>query len=71
MALVPIVSSAKAASLITRRWEKQYGRRPDAFVVEEPATAGGHLGAMTMEQVYDPALSLATAMESYTSLNIC
>ena len=62
VALVPIVSSAKAASLITRRWEKQYGRRPDAFVVEEPATAGGHLGAMTMEQVYDPALSLATAV---------
>ncbi|NLL36772.1 MAG: nitronate monooxygenase [Fretibacterium sp.] len=62
VALVPIVSSAKAASLITRRWEKQYGRVPDAFVVEEPATAGGHLGAMTMEQVYDPALSLDTAV---------
>lgn len=62
VALVPIVSSAKAASLITRRWEKQYGRLPDAFVVEEPATAGGHLGAMTMEQVYDPALSLKTAV---------
>lgn len=62
VALVPIVSSAKAASLIARRWEKQYGRLPDAFVVEEPATAGGHLGAMTMEQVYDPALSLETAV---------
>ena len=62
VALVPIVSSAKAASLISRRWEKQYGRLPDAFVVEEPATAGGHLGAMTMEQVYDPALSLETAV---------
>ena len=61
---MPIVSSAKAASLITRRWEKQYGRLPDAFVVEEPATAGGHLGAMTMEQVYDPALSLETAIPS-------
>lgn len=62
VALVPIVSSAKAASLITRHWEKKYGRRPDAFVVEEPATAGGHLGAMTMEQVYDPALSLKVAV---------
>lgn len=62
VALVPIVSSAKAASLIARRWEKQYGRRPDGFVVETPASAGGHLGAMTMEQVYDPALSLEVAI---------
>ena len=62
VALVPIVSSAKAASLITRHWEKKYGRSPDAFVVEEPATAGGHLGATTMEQVYDPALSLEVAV---------
>ena len=62
VALVPIVSSAKAASLITRHWEKKYGRQPDAFVVEEPATAGGHLGAMTIEQVYDPALRLEKAV---------
>jgi len=62
VALVPIVSSAKAASLIARRWEKQYGRSPDGFVVETPATAGGHLGATTMEQVYDPALSLEAAL---------
>ena len=62
VALVPIVSSAKAASLISRHWEKKYKRLPDAFVVEEPATAGGHLGAMTMEQVYDPALSLERAV---------
>ncbi|MBQ9433111.1 MAG: nitronate monooxygenase [Synergistaceae bacterium] len=62
VALVPIVSSAKAASLITRHWEKKYSRRPDAFVVEEPATAGGHLGATTIEQVYDPALRLENAL---------
>ena len=62
VALVPIVSSAKAASLITRRWEEKYHRTPDAFVVEEPATAGGHLGATTIEQVYDPALRLENAL---------
>jgi nitronate monooxygenase len=62
VALVPIVSSPKAASLIARRWEKHYGRQPDGFVVETPATAGGHLGATTMEQVYDPALSLEVAL---------
>lgn len=62
ISLIPIVSSAKAASLIARRWEKQYGRSPDGFIVETPATAGGHLGAATMEQVYDPALSLEVAL---------
>lgn len=45
VALVPIVSSAKAASLIFRRWENRYGRIPDGFVVETPNSAGGHLGA--------------------------
>jgi nitronate monooxygenase len=62
VALIPIVSSAKAASLIARRWERQYGRSPDGFVVEAPSTAGGHLGAMTMEQVYDPALSIEVTL---------
>ncbi len=58
VALVPIVSSVKAASLITRRWEKTYGRTPDGFVMETPKYAGGHLGGMKMEQVDDDAYSL-------------
>ncbi|MGI6732175.1 MAG: nitronate monooxygenase [Anaerovoracaceae bacterium] len=41
--LVPIVSSARAASLICRGWEKKYGRRPDAVIYEGPK-AGGHIG---------------------------
>jgi nitronate monooxygenase len=45
IALVPIVSSIKAAELIARKWHKSYGRLPDAVVVEDPDTAGGHLGA--------------------------
>jgi NAD(P)H-dependent flavin oxidoreductase YrpB (nitropropane dioxygenase family) len=44
VALVPIVSSIKAAELIARKWHKSYGRLPDAVVVEDPDTAGGHLG---------------------------
>ncbi|HEY5673839.1 MAG TPA: nitronate monooxygenase family protein [Malonomonas sp.] len=44
VALVPIVSSVKAAELITRKWQKAYQRFPDAVVVEDPDTAGGHLG---------------------------
>jgi len=44
VALVPIVSSVKAAELIARKWNKAYNRLPDAVVVEDPDTAGGHLG---------------------------
>ena len=44
VALVPIVSSVKAAELIARKWKKGYDRLPDAVVVEDPDTAGGHLG---------------------------
>ena len=62
VALVPIVSSLKAASIIIRRWAKNYGRTPDAFVVETPNAAGGHLGASTIEQVSDKKLSLETVI---------
>ena len=44
VALVPIVSSIKAAELICRKWHKSFKRLPDAIVVEDPDTAGGHLG---------------------------
>lgn len=44
VALVPIASSLKAAELIARKWHKSYKRLPDAVVVEDPDTAGGHLG---------------------------
>ncbi|TAK85015.1 MAG: nitronate monooxygenase [Betaproteobacteria bacterium] len=52
VALVPIVSEARAASLIARRWQRR-GRVPDAIVVEHPRYAGGHLGATRMEEVND------------------
>lgn len=44
VALVPIVSSLRAAQLIAKKWFKSYNRIPDAVVVEDPDTAGGHLG---------------------------
>jgi NAD(P)H-dependent flavin oxidoreductase YrpB (nitropropane dioxygenase family) len=44
VALVPIVSSVRAAELVARKWAKTYDRLPDAVVVEDPDTAGGHLG---------------------------
>lgn len=44
VALVPIASSVRAAQLIAKKWHKSYNRLPDAVVVEDPDTAGGHLG---------------------------
>ena len=48
VALVPIVSSPKALSIICRRWKKRYDRLPDAVVLEGPKS-GGHQG-FTYEQ---------------------
>ncbi len=41
--LLPIVSSARAAEIILKRWWSRSKRLPDAFVIEGPL-AGGHLG---------------------------
>lgn len=41
--IVPIVSSAKAANIICKIWDKKNNYAPDAIVVEGPL-AGGHLG---------------------------
>lgn len=54
--LVPIVSSARAAHVIAKRWAERYDYLPDALVVEGPK-AGGHLG-FKPEQIDDPAFSL-------------
>jgi nitronate monooxygenase len=54
--LVPIISSARAAVLIAKRWLDKYGRLPDAFVLEGPK-AGGHLG-YKREQLEDPSFAL-------------
>lgn len=50
--LVPIVSSAKAAKLIAKRWMSKYNYAPDAFVLEGPK-AGGHLG-FSVEELENP-----------------
>ncbi len=54
--LVPIVSSARAAGVIIRRWLAKYDYCPDGLVVEGPM-AGGHLG-FKPEQIQDPDYSL-------------
>ena len=43
VALVPIVSTAKALRILCKRWQKTHNRLPDAVVVEGPLS-GGHQG---------------------------
>ena len=54
--LVPIVSSARAAGIIAKRWFEKYKYAPDAIVVEGPL-AGGHLG-FSEEQIDKPEYKL-------------
>jgi NAD(P)H-dependent flavin oxidoreductase YrpB (nitropropane dioxygenase family) len=54
--LVPIVSSARAASVICKKWLDKYNYLPDAVVVEGPK-AGGHLG-FKENQIFDDCFSL-------------
>ncbi len=58
--LVPIVSSARAASIICKKWVSRFDYVPDAFVVEGPK-AGGHLG-FRPEEINNPAFSLETVI---------
>ena len=43
VALVPIISTAKALHILCKRWQKTHNRLPDAVVVEGPLS-GGHQG---------------------------
>ncbi len=54
--LAPIVSSARAATIISRKWMSRFGYMPDAFVLEGPK-AGGHLG-FKPEDLSDPGHDL-------------
>ena len=43
VALVPVISSPRAAKIILKNWQKKHKRRPDAFIFES-VFAGGLLG---------------------------
>jgi nitronate monooxygenase len=58
VALAPIISSTRAAKILCRKWQRQHGRLPDALIVENPQSAGGHLGAK-LEELEQPGWSAA------------
>jgi len=62
VALVPIVSSARALKLICKTWERKFNRKPDAVVLEGPES-GGHQG-FSLEQCTDPLFSLDALLPS-------
>jgi nitronate monooxygenase len=71
---VPIVSSARAAEIVFKAWQKRYSHVPDAVVVEGPL-AGGHLG-FKKEHIDNPDYALEkilpeviAAIEPYEQLS--
>lgn len=58
---VPIISSAKAASVICRSWDRKHNIIPDAFVLEGPE-AGGHLG-FNLDDLNNPKIKLVDLLK--------
>ncbi len=54
--LVPIISSARAAAILAKKWMRHFSYMPDAFVVEGPK-AGGHLG-FKEEEIHEESFAL-------------
>ncbi|MDO1516748.1 MULTISPECIES: nitronate monooxygenase family protein [unclassified Neisseria] len=62
VALLPILSESRGINIVLKRWMKK-GILPDAIVVEHPAHAAGHLGAMTVDGVNDPKFEFKRVIE--------
>jgi NAD(P)H-dependent flavin oxidoreductase YrpB (nitropropane dioxygenase family) len=60
--LVPVISSARAAAIVFRTWEKKFQRVPDAVVVEGPKS-GGHQGFSWDELLELDKYSLKTILK--------
>jgi len=52
VALIPVISSGRAAGIVLRTWRKKYNRKPAAIVIEGPL-CGGHLG-FSNDQIENP-----------------
>ncbi len=73
IALIPIVSSARALRIICSRWKSSHNRLPDAVIVEGPR-AGGHLGFKHeeladnthagLERIVEETLDLVNTMDT-------
>ncbi|NTW72843.1 MAG: nitronate monooxygenase, partial [Eubacteriaceae bacterium] len=59
--IIPIVSSGKAAKIMTKLWIRNYNYIPDAIIVEGPE-AGGHLG-FSMDELKGTPASLSEILK--------
>lgn len=62
VALIPIISEERSARAILQRWMRR-DRLPDAFIVEHPGHAGGHLGASSIADVESPRFDFGRVLE--------
>lgn len=62
VALLPILSESRGINIVLKRWMKK-GILPDAVVIEHPAHAAGHLGAMTVDGVNDKKFEFKRVIE--------
>ncbi len=60
--IAPIVSSGKAANLITKLWDRKYNYVPDLVIVEGP-DAGGHLGFSLEQLTSFPKIELSEILK--------
>jgi NAD(P)H-dependent flavin oxidoreductase YrpB (nitropropane dioxygenase family) len=77
--IIPIVSSARVASLMIKSWKRKYDRFPDAIVVEGPL-AGGHLGfsadevnaheANALERIVKEVIDVTNEYETENNISI-
>ena len=61
VALIPILSDARGVGIVLKKWLKK-GRRADAIVIENPAHAGGHLGAARVDDVRNERFDFARVL---------
>ena len=62
VALLPILSESRGINIVLKRWMKK-GILPDAIIIEHPAHAAGHLGAMTVDGVNDEKFDFKHVIE--------
>lgn len=67
VALIPILSESRGVGLVLRRWMKK-GRLPDAIIIEQPAHAGGHLGATAIADLHAERFSFARILTECRAL---
>lgn len=67
VAIIPILSNEKGVNVLLKLREKS-GRLPDAIILEDPSTAGGHLGAANVEKTQNEEGKLTTAIPAVLAL---